>query len=170
MTTIPRPLRLIACLVALSLAAACGSASSAEEFAAKEVETFGADLLPSTLLDLNVKVEEVARTDSVKAPFVDGIGLYSLRDGELLQGTLQVSRFAEAAEPESARFRQSVVAQIGSTVPKAYRMGSETVYLTTGKRQSIAVWFRDRHFFVLSTRDQYDTPRALLRAALEVEP
>ena len=165
-----RRVRLVSCVLALALGAACGSASSAEEFAAKDVEKFDADLLPSTLHDLSVKVEDIGPADAVKAPFVDGVGLYSLRDGELLQGTLQVSRFADAADPESARFRQSVVAQIGSSVPKAFRMGSDVVYLTTGKRQSIAVWFRDEYFLVLSTRDQYETPRALLRAALEVRP
>ena len=46
-------------------------------------------------------------------------------------------------------------------------MGSN---LTTGTKQQISIWFRDRYMFVLSVRDDYLQPRALLRAALEIKP
>ena len=45
-----------------------------------------------------------------------------------------------------------------------------TVYLTTGTKQSIGVWFKDRYLFVLATRADYDEPRTLLRKALEIKP
>jgi hypothetical protein len=32
------------------------------------------------------------------------------------------------------------------------------------------MWFRDRHLFVLSARETYESPRALLREALEIDP
>ena len=167
---VPRGLRMLAvALTVLVAAPACGDAS-ADDFAAAEVEEFDASLVPNKLLDLRVQTEDVGGATEVKSPFVDGIGLYSLRDGELLQATLQVGRFTKSADADSARFRNSVVSQVGSTVPRAFRMADDTVYLTTGKRQSIGIWFRDRYFFVLSTRDEYETPRALLREALEIKP
>ena len=153
---------------ALALAPACGG--EPEKVGATKVEVFDASIVPAQLGGLTVSVEEVGGATQVKDPFVEAVGLYSLREAELLQGTLQVSRFAENADSEQARFRSSVVQQVGSTVPKAYRMGDRTVYLTAGKRQSIAVWFEGRYFFVLSMREEFERPRALLREALEIEP
>jgi hypothetical protein len=150
------------------LLAGCGN--DAPDVGAKEVEAFDASIVPSELLGLAVGTEDIGGAEHVKDPFVEGVGLYSLREGELLQGTLQVSRFTEDANSETARFRNAVVQQIGSTVPQQYRMGGRSVYLTAGKRQSIAVWFRGRYFFVLSMREEFEQPRALLREALEINP
>ncbi|HEY3241567.1 MAG TPA: hypothetical protein VGL92_18545, partial [Acidimicrobiia bacterium] len=104
------------------------------------------------------------------------LGLWSLRTassesgGDLVQATLQVSRFAEGARSQESDFRQSVVNQIGSARPRTFRLGKRTVYLTTGTKQSIAVWFQGRYLFVLASRSDYDEPRTLLRAALEIKP
>lgn len=153
---------------ALLVGGACGNGPKV--VAAREVKAFDGSLVPSELLGLKVAPEEIGGAANVKDPFVDGVGLYSLREGELLQGTLQLSRFSADADSTTPRFRQSVVQQIGSTVPKLYRMGGKPVYLTTGKRQSIAVWFQGRYFFVLSMREEFEQPRALLRQALEIQP
>jgi hypothetical protein len=163
-------LRLAALVVggALVLAPACGA--EPKKVGATKVVPFDASIVPAQLAGLAVAPEAIGGATEVKNPFVEGVGLYSLRAGELLQGTLQVSRFTADANSEKARFRASVVQQIGSTVPKPYRMGERTVFLSTGKRQSIAVWFEGRYFFVLSTRDDFDRPRALLREALEIKP
>ncbi|HUP87543.1 MAG TPA: hypothetical protein VM143_17960 [Acidimicrobiales bacterium] len=150
------------------LVSACGAEPA--KLGATKVKPFDASIVPGELLGLTVTAEEIGGAKEVKDPFVEGVGLYSLRSGELLQGTLQVSRFSKDADSEKSRFRRAVVQQIGSTIPKAYRMGRRTVYLTAGKRQSIAVWFEGRYFFVLSTRDEFDQPRALLREALEIKP
>lgn len=166
----PRGRRLAALAVGatLLLGSACGD--EATQLGASSVERFDDSIVPDELLGLRVASEEVGGAQDIKDPYVEGVGLYSLRDGELLQGTLQVSRFSEDADAEKARFRQSVVQQIGSSVPRRYRMSDRTVYLTSGKRQTIAVWFNGRYFFVLSTRDEFDRPRALLREAVEVQP
>ncbi|MGH9040257.1 MAG: hypothetical protein ACRDZ3_08500, partial [Acidimicrobiia bacterium] len=63
-----------------------------------------------------------------------------------------------------------VVNQIGSARPRTFRLGKRTVYLTTGTKQSIAVWFKGPHMFVLASRSDYDQPRSLLRAVLEIKP
>lgn len=153
----------------LLVAPACGG-DEPKDVGAKKVEKLDPSVVPGELQGLKVSPEEIGGATEVKSPFVEKVGLFSLREGELLQGTLQVSKFADNADSEKWRFRLSVVQQIGSTVPKPYRMGDRTVYLTAGKRQSIAVWFEGPHFFVLSTRDDFGQPRALLRSALEIKP
>ena len=155
-----------AALTALVIGA-CGSSPKAVGL--KEIT------LPSLngkLLDLDVKPEtgNVKTLKGVKRPYVDGIGIFSLRKETLLEATLQVSQFSKKAGVRSARFRSSVISQIGSTQPHEFRMGSERVFITTGRRQSIAMWFRDRYFFVLSTRDEYQQSRQLLRNALAIAP
>jgi hypothetical protein len=84
--------------------------------------------------------------------------------------TLQVSRFNDGADVDSDKFRRTVVNQIGSTAPRTVRLGDQTVYLTTGTKQSIGVWFKGRYLFVLASRADFDEPRTLLRKALEIEP
>ena len=146
--------------------ASCGGDGAEEASRVEQLETD----IPDRVLDLTVKPESIASAQATERPYVDAVALYSLRREELLQATLQVSRFTDGAEPESARFRGSVINQIGSSVPKAFRMGGNTVWLTTGRRQALAVWFRDDHLFILSTRDEYGQPRRLLRQLLAVQP
>jgi hypothetical protein len=162
-----RPVRLLALVAVLTAlaATACGD-GTVEASRVRQLKTS----IPDRVLDLTVKNESISSVQATKRPFVDGVALYSLRRDELLQATLQVSRFTGDAKPESARFRGSVTNQIGSTVPRAFRVGGNTVYLTTGRRQNIAVWFRSRYLFILSTRDEYGQPRRLLRQLLAVEP
>lgn len=162
--------RVAALLVGVALVAAAGCGAEPPKVGATNVKAFDGSIVPGELLGLTVVPEEIGGAKDVKNPFVEGVGLYSLREGELLQGTLQVSRFTKDANSEEGRFRRSVVQQIGTTIPKAYRMADDVVYLTSGKRQTIAVWFQGRYFFVLSTRDDFERPRALLREALEIEP
>lgn len=127
--------------------------------------------LPADLLGLKLAPEDVsADLGKVPAAFIDALSLYSLRHNDLVMATLQVSRFNEGANVKAEKFRQTVVNQIGATAPRKLRLGGETVYLTTGTKQSIGVWFKDRYLFVLATRADYDEPRTLLRKALEIKP
>lgn len=153
-------------VTAVAGGAACGD-DGTNAAAAKKIEALGAEVMPAEMYGLRVTTEDTAVVKNTEDPFVEAVGLYGLRDGELLQATLQVSRFTPKADLKSGRFRNQIVQQIGSSEPKPFRMGENTVYLTTGLRQSIAVWFRGRTMMVLSSRQDYDEPRALLRAALE---
>ena len=145
----------------------CGGSDAVA--APEKVRLLGAKDVPEKLLDLSVDAEDASMVNNKEDPFVEAVGLYSLRRDDLLQGVFQISRFTEDAQVEKNAFRQQVVQQIGSSVPQRYRMGEQTVYLTTGRRQAVAVWFKDRDLFVLSTRDEYEQPLALLREALELE-
>lgn len=163
--------RLLPLAVALALTVgitSCGSDEAADT--AAPVVQLDSDVLPSTILGLNVKLENVAkRMAGVERPYVSKTGLYSLRDGKELQATLQVSVFNDEALPDDREFRLAIVNQIGSTDPKAFRMGDETVYLTASKRQAVAVLFREHSFAVLSTLDTYERGRSLLREILELD-
>ena len=54
----------------------------------------------------------------------------------------------------SARFQAGIVNRIGSTTPRRYRLGHDVVYLTTGPRQNLAVWFRGRLLMILTVRQE----------------
>lgn len=155
-------------------ATACGGASQASvrPVAGKDIKPLSDTLVPPEVNGLTVVPENISDTlASGREAFVDSMSLFSFRTGDkLLQATLQVSRFSEKADYRSAKFQQTVVGNVGSTTPKPFRVGSDTVYITTGKKQNIDVWFRGRYLFVLAVRDDYDQPRALLRKALEIRP
>lgn len=156
---------------AVALAGCARSDASVEPTPGKAVKALEIPTLPADLLGLKLAPEDVGgEVAKVPAAFIDGLSLYSLRKDDLVMATLQISRFNEGADVEAEKFRQTVVNQIGSTAPRTVRLGGETVYLTTGTKQSIGVWFKKRHLFVLATRADYDEPRTLLRKALEIEP
>ncbi len=167
--------RIALALALLALAGtlgACGDSDvSSEATRAKDIRVIDKELLPSEVLGLQVKREDVSETTSqARNSYVDRVAMYSLRAGDLLQATLQGTRFNDEADWDNARFRRSVVATIGGSSPQAVRLGRDTVWLTTGTRQQLAVWFRGRHLMVLSTREEYPTPRTLLREALKARP
>jgi hypothetical protein len=172
--TVARPrLRTVGAVVAAALAlAGCSrSDASVRPTPGKAVKALDIPNLPPDLLGLKLAPENVS-DDLAKVPaaFVDALSLYSLRHNDLVMATLQVSRFNAGADVKAEKFRQTVVNQIGSSAPRTVRLGSDTVYLTTGTKQSMAVWFKDRYLFVLATRGDYDEPRTLLRKALEIKP
>lgn len=156
---------------AVALAGCARSDASVEPTPGKAVKVLEIDTLPADLLGLKLAPEDVSgEVAKVPSAFIDGLSLYSLRKDDLVMATLQVSRFNDGADVKAEKFRQTVVNQIGSTAPRTVRLGNETVYLTTGTKQSIGVWFKDRYLFVLATRADYDEPRTLLRKALEINP
>jgi hypothetical protein len=168
--------RVAALALTVSLAAtlgACSGGARADDGAtpAKEIKQLDAGIAPSELQGLQVVREDQSETISrAERSYIDGVALFSLREGPLLQATLQVSRFNKDADYTSPGFRQSLLSQIGGSRPKAVRMGDKTVYLTSGTKQRISIWFEGRNLLILSTREEYPHPRSLLRQALEIKP
>ena len=161
----------VAALV-LSLAlAACGKGDpSVERAEARTIAVLDADGVPGTMRGLTVEREDVSDTfDTAKRPYIDGLVLFSLRDGDRLMATLQIARFADDAKWTTTRFRTSLLATIGGGKPRKLRMDDQEVFITAGDRQGLAVWFKDQHMFVLSTREDYEFPRGLLRDATDLE-
>ena len=159
---------------ALAAAALAGSACGSDRVdgtSGKQIDQLPASLVPTELHGLPVAQEDMTDTVSrSEDAFIESVGLYSMRREDLLQATLQVSKFRQDAPIERAGFRTSLVNQIGGSRVQPYRMGEETVYRTTGRKQVISVWFKGDHMFVLSVRDTFETPRSLLREALEIDP
>lgn len=169
-----RARRVAIALVALGMLAtsACdsGPSASAEATAADDIEQLPADLLPNELLGLAVQREDMSETlQGAQLSYIDQVGLYSLRRDDLLQATIQVSRFNDNADFESSRFRRALLSQVGGSVPKEILIGDERIFLTTGTKQTIAVFFREGTMVVVAVRDDYEAPRTLLREALELE-
>lgn len=168
-------MRRLVCVVLVAGAVLSGSAcvqkSDVVGTDPKAIKQLSPELLPSEILDLKVGREDMAPTlERAKRSYIEGVGLYSMRKDELLQATLQVSRFTESGDTDSPRFRRALVSQIGSSVPQLARVGRDAVYLTTGTKQSLYIWFRDHHMLILSVREDYPEPRRLLRKALEIDP
>ena len=152
------------------LTAACGGGD--DTAAPTKIELLPNDLLPASMAGLRVEAEDIEGTvkGAKRQSYLDSAGLYSFRtEDDLLQATLQVSRFDDTARYQDRDFRQSVLLQIGSTVPRSFRMGDQTVYLSTGRRQNVVIWFKGKHLFVLSTREEFGRPRTLLREAINLE-
>lgn len=167
-----RTSRFAVAAVVASLLAACGAPDvSDQSTAGKDITSVGDDLLPEELLGLQVTPEDISGTvASEQRSYVEATSLYSLRSDDLLQATLQVSRFNDHADAESSGFRRSLLTQIGGSRPREVRVGDDSVFLTSGTKQQLAIWFRGEHLLILATREDYPTPKTLLRRALEVQP
>ena len=169
-----RARRLAGSLVVCAVAAAgvsCGGKSAALGTSGAKLQPIDATIVPSELKGLSIKVEDIKDTlSTAQRAYLSAVSLYSFHTSDnVLQATLQVSRFAKEAKYKKPSFRAAVVNQIGSTVPKPFRIGADSVFITTGKRQNISVWFRGDYLFVLAVRDDFDEPRGLLRAALGIK-
>jgi hypothetical protein len=141
--------------------AACGGDDSGGT-GPEDISAFAPDLIPAQVLGLDVA--------GARNTYLDQVSLYSFRADDLLQATLEVARFTESAQVEDPDFRRNIANQVGNALPRELQMGNQTVFVTAGTRQGLAVWFLDDHMFVLATRDDFEQPRALLRALLEVSP
>lgn len=163
--------RTLALLAVVLAGSACSGVSREPGTPGSNVARLPADVVPSKLLSLDVEREDVSKTiKSLQSTYVRAAGLYSLRSDDVVQATLQIVKLLETSDYRESWFRASMVNRIGSTRPRAVRLGDDTVYLTSGTRQSIAMWFRGPTFLVVNIRQDYPTPRELIRTALEIEP
>jgi hypothetical protein len=164
-----RTLAGVALATAGLLVAACGSPSSSG-VSGKAIKPLAASAVPATLGDLEVHSEGVQNLiASTKDTYVTAVGLYSLRQDNLVKATLQVSRLTDKFDYRSDKQRALLADKIGGARSDPHRVGSDIVYLTQGLRQQISVWFRSRYLFVLSVREDYPGQRSLLRDALDVK-
>lgn len=155
-------------VVVAALLGACGGDDGGDDD--RSLSQLDADLVPTQIADLVVEREDLEETLSgIDRPYVDGAALYTLRRDDELMATLQVARFADDAPKGESEFEGSILAQLGASTPEQFRMGEQEVHLTTGQSQRVAIWFDGPWFYILSTRDSYETPRELLRATLDLE-
>jgi len=157
----------------LLLAAACGDSGGSIESSTGSKASPGRLRIPTQIVGLKVTPEKIPNgIEEIDRPYIDSIGLFSLREGDLLRATLQVTRFNRAARPKSDQFRKSIIGLLGSSKPDELKLGEETVFSTAGNQQNIFVWFEGKGAFVLSIHQDFEFPRTLLRRtlALNLQP
>jgi len=133
------------------------------------IEQLPASAVPDEILGLQVTREDMSESlAGVDDAFIESVGLYGMRRDELLQATLQISRFRDNAPMDKPSFRNSLITQIGGARAQSFRMGDRTVWRTTGRKQVKSIWFEGQTMFVLAVRDTFEQPRTLLRESLEV--
>lgn len=155
-------------IVGLLALPACGDEGKTVSSAGSDKIEAAGVALPSVILGLEVRVEDVSK-EFVKAkrPWIDNLGLFSLRETDLVRATFQVSKFSRAATPGSKSFRSAIVNNLGTVAPQEMNIAKRTIHVTGGNDQSIFVWFDGRGFFVLTTHRDYEFPRTLLRKLVE---
>ena len=154
------------------LGAACGG-SNPKGTAAKDIKQLPEDELTGTYLGLEPRREDIGGSlaNQNANAYIDAVGLYSLRNKQRLEATLQISKLSDKARPEDPKFRELVANQIGGTKVQAFVMDGRDVFRSSQRKQSLTSWFRGDYFMILSVRDTYKEPRALLRTLLdEVRP
>ncbi|MEY2424684.1 MAG: hypothetical protein QOI61_256, partial [Actinomycetota bacterium] len=158
----------IVALATLLFGAACGS-SAPKGTAAKDIKQLGDDILGGTFLGLIPQREEIGGSlaNQEANAYIASVGLYSLRNKERLEATLQISRLSDKARPKDPKFQLLVANQIGGTKVQPYVMSGHNVFRSSQRKQSLTSWFEGDYFMVLSVRETYETPRALLRVLLE---
>lgn len=157
----------LAVLCALALGACGGDNGPSVKVA--DFDAIPAKALPATALDLTVSVEDFSATLlSGQEPYIGALGMFGLRRGDLLQATVQVSRFRDPHTADDPLFRRSLAGQIGgSGQPTVSRVGSQTVFIMPSGRQTLAVWYGPGEMYVLTVRPEYKQPRRLLRTLIE---
>jgi hypothetical protein len=156
-------------LLAGTTLGACGGGEDVVAKAGGAVEPLEV-ALPGELVGLKVEQEKVDDAlENFRPSYVDSAALFSFRgDKDIVQATLQVARFRDEERNRSSQFRNSIIAQFGSTRPRATKMGDVTIFRTTQTKQTVATWFDGLDWYLLSIRDDFDRPRTLMRETLEV--
>jgi hypothetical protein len=161
-----RPLLLAVAAVLGATLVACGSGATAG-VAGTAIKPISTSAIPATLLGLEVHAEDVKNVvASADNTYLTAVGLFSMRRNNLVVATMQVSKLNGKFDYSDARQRTLLADKVGGARSEEHRIGGQRVYLTQGTRQQIAIWFKGRDLFVLSTREDFDQPRALLRSAL----
>lgn len=164
-------LRLCGLVVAIAtVAGACGGGTDVEGVQGSAIEPIPPEALPAQIQGLTVRVEDLSKQLALaEDTYVQSAGVFSLRKDDLVFATLQVTRFTDDFDYRDPVKRTSLANRLGGSRAEVLRLGDDTVFLTQGQRQRLALWFRGAYLYVLSTRRDYGTPRSLLRSALEVD-
>lgn len=112
--------------------------------------------LPPSIAGFDVRSEPASASSVEKAggpnSLIDGAALFSVRQGEQLNGVIEISEFKPSANPGDEGFQQEVVGQIGQRVPRPVKVHARTVYEGAAPNgQSIYTWFTGRRMVLLLT-------------------
>jgi hypothetical protein len=158
----------VVALATMLFGAACGG-SDPKGTSAADIKQLPENLLTDTYLGLRPQREDIGGSLSNQEAnaYIDAVGLYSLRNKDRLEATLQISKLSDKARPEDPKFQTLVANQIGGTKVQAFVMSGRQVFRSSQRKLSLSSWFRGDYFLIHSVRDTYQEPRALLRLLLE---
>ena len=127
--------------------------------------------MPEQILGLGVIQEDISSdiTEVRSATYISSVALFSFREGDLLQASLQVASLNNLAKPHLESFRKQVAGLMGGSSLEELRIGTYKVYMTSGQQQIVYTWFKGRGYFVLTVRRAYPFRRTLLRKLLDLE-
>lgn len=154
--------------VLMAAGTACGGSPGGKASAAPGPVSVA---VPTQILGLRVTQEDVAGQliPFKNRSYLDTFGLFSLREGDLLRGTLQMGRFGQFAVEEDDTFRRQIIGLIGTSSPREIQVGDETVWSSTGTQQSVFAWFEGKGFFVLTVHKEFPFELTLLRKLMSLE-
>lgn len=157
-------------LVLILLLGACeGGREKAAEVREAQIEPVTIEL-PDQILGLKVTEEDVSSSlEALKGrTYLESLGLFSMREGDLLRATLQVGRFNSLARARSKEFRREIAGLAGA--PEELRLGTAEVSQISGNQQTSYIWFESNGFFVLTVHRDFPFGRTLLRKLIEMDP
>ena len=158
-------------LVLAMLTAACGD----EPEVAVAPEPVPDGLTPDTLLDGLLVIEN--RDESTRealaaedeSSLVSDTRLWEVRRGQRLVGTLQISMVLPRVDLLDQEIRDRFVGQMILGQSSRIRVGDVEVFTATSNDKTVYIWFGERLFEVLQTKDRELDPEALLTAVIEYQ-
>jgi len=160
---------LVGCLLTFAACAPQGESSSR---AVTPAQPKAAEVdLPDQILGLGVVQEDISKdvAEVKSATYISSVALFSMREGDLLQATLQIASLNELAKPNSEKFRKQVMGLVGGSTLEQLKIGEENVYMSSGAQQILYAWFKGNGFNVLTVRRAYPFRRTLLRKLLVLD-
>jgi hypothetical protein len=139
--------------------------------AGKDIAVLPASTVPKKLNGLAVKPEKVTKAlAQAKHSYVDAVGFYSLREDDVVQGTLQVARFGPSARLSSADFRRQVILNASPGTPSDVNVGGTSIQQSSGTKSTVSIWFSEGRLIVLTVLATYTGARGLLEQTVEALP
>lgn len=152
------------------LTAACGD----EEPVAVAPEPVPDGLAPEKLLDLLVienrdEATRKALAAEDESTLVSDTRLWEIRRGQRLVGTLQISIVLPRVDLLDQDVRDRFVGQMILGQSSRIRVGDVEVFTATTNDKTVYLWFGERMFEVLQTKDRELDPEELLTAVIEYQ-
>lgn len=125
----------------------------------------GEPVLPERIVPQNLGEYRFAREASIEDAFardnslVDAGRVYSIHDGPVVQGSLQVGAFKSGLRDRERDVRDGVVKSIGGGQFRLTRLGSERIYVLEQREQWLYMWFPPdaQYYELLAVRKEFDT-------------
>lgn len=167
----PRPLPLAGLAAAVVLAATAAVAVTRPEPVPPPARALPAQAAPASLGDVRFVREPVAErafTEQTDASLVTQGRVFSLRQGDVVQGSLQVAALDPAIDTRSPRVRDRVLRGLGDGQFRPMRIGEEKVYRRTLPELTLLLAFTPdgQGYYLMAARSAYADSERLFGSVL----